>query len=308
MKLLGYNTNRCNFMAAVFSSPHTTSIPVILLSIVGPVLDKIIPMPASMPIDAQRRGYLYIVLNSIFSNIWKWSGGFYLIQPEEEELVSNKKIDDLIIQEKVALSKHLNPMPSNAINTTMSFKRFIKEIMNMPLIASFGTIFITMFPTVQEYLTKPDSTMYDGLISVNLMISKSYAFLVMTMLGLSLSDSITFHPSPETKKKIIFKGYDIFWICLAKLVIMPLLTAPIIIYLFKYILHADDIMLFLYLFMAAAPSAINMIVICTLKGAYMESISMMMMVMYGFAMITMTLGVTAIIGVIGYLNNVSIIA
>ena len=130
----------------------------------------------------------------------------------------------------------------------------------------------------------------------------------MTMLGLSLSDSITFHPSPETKKKIIFKGYDIFWICLAKLVIMPLLAAPIIIYLFKYILHADDIMLFLYLFMAAAPSAINMIVICTLKGAYMESISMMMMVMYGFAMITMTLGVTAIIGVIGYLNNASIIA
>ena len=51
-----------------------------------------------------------------------------------------------------------------------------------------------------------------------------------------------------------------------------------------------------------------MIVICTLKGAYMESISMMMMVMYGFAMITMTLGVTVIIGVIGYLNNASIIA
>ena len=128
----------------------------------------------------------------------------------------------------------------------------------------------------------------------------------MTMLGLSLSDSITLSPNPETKKKIIFKGYDIIWICLGKLVLMPLLTAPIIIYLFKYILHADDIMLFLYLFMSAAPSAINMIVICTLKEAYMESISMMMMVMYGIAMITMTLGVTVIIGIIGYLNNVNI--
>ena len=58
--------------------------------------------------------------------------------------------------------------------------------------------------------------------------------------------------------------------------------------------------------MSAAPSAINMIVICTLKEAYMESISMMMMVMYGIAMITMTLGVTVIIGIIGYLNNVNI--
>ena len=45
---------------------------------------------------------------------------------------------------------------------------------------------------------------------------------------------------------------------------------------------------------------------CTLKEAYMESISMMMMVMYGIAMITMTLGVTGIIGIIGYLNNVNI--
>ena len=307
MKLLGYNNNRCNFMAAVFSSPHTTSIPVILLSIIGPVLDKIIPIPLSMPVNGQRRGYLYIILNSIFSNIWKWSGGFYLIQPEDEDLNSNKKVDDLIIQEKIALSKHINPMSSNAnANTTMSFKRFIKEIINMPVIASFGTIFITMFPSIQEYLTRPDSTMYNSLISVNVMISKSYAFLVMTMLGLSLSDSITLSPNPETKKKIIFKGYDIIWICLGKLVLMPLLTAPIIIYLFKYILHADDIMLFLYLFMSAAPSAINMIVICTLKEAYMESISMMMMVMYGIAMITMTLGVTVIIGIIGYLNNVNI--
>ena len=55
----------------------------------------------------------------------------------------------------------------------------------------------------------------------------------MTMLGLSLSDSITLSPNPETKKKIIFKGYDIIWICLGKLVLMPLLTAPIIIYLLK---------------------------------------------------------------------------
>ena len=127
MKLLGYNNNRCNFMAAVFSSPHTTSIPVILLSIIGPVLDKIIPIPASMPVDAQRRGYLYIILNSIFSNIWKWSGGFYLIQPEEEEIISDKKVDDLIIQEKAVLSKHLNPITNNNVNTTMSFKRFIKD-------------------------------------------------------------------------------------------------------------------------------------------------------------------------------------
>jgi hypothetical protein len=58
--------------------------------------------------------------------------------------------------------------------------------------------------------------------------------------------------------------------------------------------------------MSSAPSAINMIVICTLKGAYMESISMLMVVMYACAMITMTLSVTITIVVIANLNNVII--
>ena len=86
MKLLGYNENRCKFLGAVYSSPHTTSIPVILLSIIGTVLDKITMMPQNMMIDSQRRGFLYIILNSIFSNIWRWSGGYYLIKPEQSEL------------------------------------------------------------------------------------------------------------------------------------------------------------------------------------------------------------------------------
>ena len=138
------------------------------------------------------------------------------------------------------------------------------------------------------------------------MISKGYAFFVMLLLGLSLADSITFNISDEIKEKLIFKGFDVLWVCLAKLVLMPIISFPILIYLFKYLLHADDVMLFLFLFMSSAPSAINMIVICTLKGAYMESISMLMVVMYACAMITMTLSVTITIVVIANLNNVII--
>lgn len=295
MKVLGYNHNRCNFLGAVFSSPHTTSIPVILLTIIGPVLDKIIPIPLAMPVDAQKRGYLYIILNSIFSNIWKWSGGFYLIQPENENAEADSQ--KLIVG---------NSRDTTNSNNKMSLTKFFREIINMPVIASFVSILITMCPPLQNYLTKPGSTMYNSLLSVNMMVGKSYAFFVMIMLGLSLSDSITIHPNREVTKKNIFKGFDLLWISLVKLVVMPLVTAPFIIYLFKYVLHSDDIMLFLFLFMSAAPGAINIIVICTLKGAYMESISMLMMVMYGLSMITMTLGVAMIIGVIGYLNNVPI--
>ena len=37
----------------------------------------------------------------------------------------------------------------------------------------------------------------------NLKVGKAYSFLVMILLGLSLADSITFHPTEEVKKKIL---------------------------------------------------------------------------------------------------------
>lgn len=285
MKLLGYTENQSKFLGSIFSSPHTTSIPVILLSIIGPVLDKIIPIPKSFPINAQKRGYLYIILNSIFSNIWRWSGGYYLIQREDTLYKGSKK--DYILATN-------NPKKNNEMN----FKNFLNEVLNMPVIASIFSLLITMCPPLQRYFSTPGTLGNVFIFEASTLISKSYAFFIMLMLGLSLSDFITLHPSEETKKKIIFKGLDMVWISLIKLVIMPLVTGYLLIYIFHHLLKVDDVMLFLFLFMSAAPSAINMIVICTLKEAYVESISMLMVVMYGISIITMTLGVTWIISII----------
>ena len=41
-------------------------------------------MSTNISFNNERRAFLYIILNSIFSNIWKWSGCYYLIEPEEE--------------------------------------------------------------------------------------------------------------------------------------------------------------------------------------------------------------------------------
>ena len=58
---------------------------------------------------------------------------------------------------------------------------------------------------------------------------------------------------------------------------MPIITAPIIIYLFRNIFHSDDVLTFNYLFLGAAPPAINIIVICAYKGAFTKEISSIMM-------------------------------
>ncbi len=172
----------------------------------------------------------------------------------------------------------------------------------MPIIICGVSLFITMIPPLQNFLIKPGGIMVSSLISVNNMIGKSYGCLVMMMLGISLAKCINFGNESETKS--FFKTKDLIIMSLIKLIVIPLISFPFIIYIFKNILHADDVMLFLFLFMALAPSAINMIVICTVKGAYEDDIAMLMVIQYAISIITLTLGTTIIIYLIGNLNHV----
>ena len=306
MKLLGYNSSQCRFIGAIYSSPHTTSIPVILVTIIGPVLDEFIPIPTNMPVNSERRAFLYIILNSIFSNIWKWSGCYYLIEPEENENDKNdilgleKKNDDLVISDESTIDK--TNIKKKKDDDEFTFEKFISKVINMPIIICGVSLFITMIPPLQNFLIKPGGIMVSSLISVNNMIGKSYGCLVMMMLGISLAKCINFGNESETKS--FFKTKDLIIMSLIKLIVIPLISFPFIIYIFKNILHADDVMLFLFLFMALAPSAINMIVICTVKGAYEDDIAMLMVIQYAISIITLTLGTTIIIYLIGNLNHV----
>jgi len=295
MKLLGYTEKQSRFVGVIYSSPHTTSIPVILVGIIGPVLDKLTTIPAEIQLNAEQRAYLYIILNSIFANIWKWSGCYYLIQPEEEneennqELISYKKFDEN------------NKIESNK-SEEFNFNQFFKKIINVPLISCIITLFITMFPSFQNMFNDPAGILNSSLVSVNIMVSKSYGFLVIFMLGITLYNTLS--NSSENNNKNFLKGWFLILVTLIKLVIMPLIAFPIIIYIFKYLIKGDDIMLFLFLFMAQAPSAINMVVICTLKNAYEETLSMMMVAQYCISIISLTIGTSLVLYIIGNLNGV----
>ena len=67
-KILGYKNQR-NFLGAVFSAPHNTSIYVILIQIIGPFLDTIFPQNPHLVGDSEKRGFLFVVINSIVANI-----------------------------------------------------------------------------------------------------------------------------------------------------------------------------------------------------------------------------------------------
>ena len=301
-KILKLDVRQHNFLGAVFSTPHNTSIYVILIQVIGPFLDTIFPKNPNLVGDSEKRGLLFVVINSIVANIWKWSCCYYLIEPDEEE-------EDLEENLNAPLLKDNNEQVQNQIvekkpkYKEKTFKDILKSVINMPLIASIFSLCLTFSPSLQRLFITPKAILRETIIDVNMTVSKAYSFIVIFILGLSIADNVHF-PGEEVKKigKNFLNASILFWLTLVKLVIMPILTTPVIIYLFRNVFHSDDVLTFNYLFLGAAPPAINIIVICAYKNAFVNEISSLMIVMYAAAIITLTLNITGFLYILGMLN------
>ena len=301
-RILKLDKNQHNFLGAVFSTPHNTSIYVILIQIIGPFLDTIFPKNPQLVGDSEKRGLLFVVINSIVANIWKWSCCYALIEPDEEEDDLEENINSPLLKdndEKIQ-NQIVEKKPKYKEKT---FKDILKSVINMPLIASIFSLCITFSPSFQRLFITPKALLRDTIIDVNMTVSKAYSFIVIFILGLSIADNVHF-PGEEIKKvsKNFLTGMTLFWLSLVKLIIMPILTTPVIIYLFRNIFHSDDVLTFNYLFLGAAPPAINIIVICAYKNAFVNEIASIMIVMYTAAIITLTVNVTLFLYILGMLN------
>jgi len=301
-RILGLNKKKRDFLGAVFSTPHNTSIYVILIQVIGPFLDTIFPRNPNMVGDSKKRGLLYVVINSIVANIWKWSCCYLLIEPEDEEDELESDINSPLLKDNDE-ERNIQIVEKKPKYKEKTLKDILKSVCNMPLIASLFSLCITFSPDLQRLFITPKAFLRKTIIDVNMTVAKAYSFLVIFILGLSIADNVHL-PGEEVKKlgKNFLNSSIIFWLSIVKLVIMPILTAPIIIFIFRNLFHADDVLTFNYLFLGAAPPAINIIVICAYKNAFVNEISSIMIVMYTAAIITLTLNITGYLYILGMLN------
>ena len=301
-RILKLDVNQRNFLGAVFSTPHNTSIYVILIQVIGPFLDTIFPKNPNLVGDSKKRGLLFVVINSIVANIWKWSCCYALIEPDDEEEDLEENINSPLLKDNDEKIQN-QIVEKNPKYKEKTFKDILKSVVNVPLIASIFSLCITFSPSLQKLFITPKSILRDTIIDVNMTVSKAYSFIVIFILGLSIADNVHF-PGEEVKKigKNFLNASIIFWLTVVKLVVMPILTTPVIIYLFRNIFHSDDVLTFNYLFLGAAPPAINIIVICAYKNAFVNEISSIMVVMYTAAIITLTVNITVFLYILGMLN------
>ena len=299
-KIYGLTKKQHDFIGVVCSSPHNTSIYVILIQVIGPFMDQIIPRPKNLVGDSEKRGLLYVVINSIASNIWKWSVCYMLIEPEDENEDEMDTIDTPLLRGSENDNNQLVEKKPK-----YQEKNIFKSIVNMPLITSMFTLLLTCYPALQRAFITPKSFLRETILKVNMTVSKAYSFIVIFMLGLSIAENVNCFKTKESDKKTkesFMTSPMIFWLCLVKLVVMPLIFTPIILYVFRRILYADDVMTFNMLFLGAAPSAINIIVICTFKNAFVNEISSIMIAMYTTSIVTLTVSIAIFLYILGSLN------
>jgi predicted permease len=300
VKILKLNKTQQNFLGALFSTPHNTSIYVILIQVIGPFLDTIFPRNPHMVGNSVKRGLLYVIINSIVANVWKWSMCYYLIEPDDEVDDSEDDKQYSLLSDKDEPNNKIEIKPKYKPKT---FNEILKSVINMPLIASLLSLGITFIPRLQLLFITPKSILAETVMDVSKTVSKAYSFLVIFILGLSISDNVHLpHETVQNVGKNFLNKTIIFWLTLVKLIIMPIITTPVIIYIFRNIFHSDDVLTFNYLFLGAAPPAINIIVICAYKGAFTKEISSIMIVMYTAAIITLTLNITGFLYILGMLN------
>jgi predicted permease len=283
-KVLGSSSNEASFFCGIMSALHTTSLPVILMEVLQENLDQIKYVNSDGTVTSSRnRGMLYIVLNSIFANIWRWGVSYNMINPEEEDEATREKKDQLLCDD----NEKKKPLPKSK-----SCGEIIIEMINVPIVISILSIVLCYITPVREAFIVPGSLLNKTLLSVNSIISRGYNLMVILILGLNIANLLLEKDDKKKKyKEPEISSWKLGFTTFMKLFVHPLVGTPVLLYLFHTGFMTDGVLVFLYLFMLAAPNAINIIVVCSIKNTREKATAMMIMVQYIVSVVTLTLGI-----------------
>jgi predicted permease len=284
-KVLGSNSNETQFFCGIMSALHTTSLPVILMEVLQENLDQIKYVNSDGTVTSSRnRGMLYIVLNSIFANIWRWGVSYNLINQEEEDEAALAKKDLLLSDDHEQEKKNKTPK-------SKSCGEIIIEMINVPIVISLVSILLCYISPVRDAFIIPGSILNKTILSVNKIISRGYNIMVMLILGLNIANLLFEKEDKKKYKEPEISNWKLGITTFMKLFIHPMVGTPVLLYLYHTGFFTDGVLIFLYLFMLAAPNAINIIVVCSIKNTREKATAMMIMVQYIVSIVTLTLGI-----------------
>ncbi len=320
-KCIGNNKKQTLFLTAAFSTSDHLLFIIILCQIIGPYIDSIQPVQPG-ELTADKRALMYIALITVIMSFWKWTICYYMVQKEPTKEDKEKILQEREMQifenndENEEEAGEYTKLVDNKIKSVPEKLPDLDEIepltwkslLNIPICTCLVTLIFVFIPPVQNYFNTNGTLANVTLISVNILVGKTYGFLCMFMLGLFISETLHWNSLRLRPKENQFMTVaDMIWITSLKLILMPLIVLPILILFFHYLMKPDIALIYVFFILAASPFDINMNVICGYKNAYIETCALINTVMFIVSVLTYMLQSTLGIYTLGYISNVVVV-
>jgi len=141
---------------------NSTSMQLIYVETLGGLLAKMINVSET---EAKSRGYVIVLIYTIFVNFLRWSIGYNLMKPDKNYLpiqIPNRTVEEVVQvtdSNKIKFDDIRNPDE----NKSPCFK-ILKEGMNMPFLAGIFAMVISSIPKVNTFFSDKNSFGYKLLV------------------------------------------------------------------------------------------------------------------------------------------------
>lgn len=204
---------------------NSTSIQLIYVDSLGSILSK---MTGTSEKEAKTKGYVIVLIYTIFVNFLRWSIGYNIMKPNNDdvdeeddpnrsnnqniiEYSPNMKDDNKKNDSVFEFNGHKDDKTDTSIRVITKLTgtnreggglmKLIKEGINMPFIAGVVAISLSSLPYIGPYLKDPDSIAYKLIVESCDAVGKCASTFVILILGLNMSISLRENTSSDRLDK-----------------------------------------------------------------------------------------------------------
>ncbi|CAG8483561.1 4982_t:CDS:2 [Ambispora leptoticha] len=216
------------------------------------------------PENAFARGVSYALLNTLLSNILRFSLGTWLLKKEED--IADEEQINTENTPLLSSSSHQTPNTpfSNLINK-------IKGFMNAPLYAALIAIIVGTIPTIRSLFFGESAILYTVITRPVQYIGEIAIPFTILLLGAQLNNI-----SPHKSRELL---PIISYIMTCRFIIMPIIGISLVVLTRGW--YFDDPMLWFVMMLATSgPTAINTMNVAQITGSFQEEVAALLAYSY----------------------------
>ncbi|CAG8435926.1 8603_t:CDS:2 [Ambispora gerdemannii] len=280
-KILRFSCSQINLVVNGIIFNNIQSVPIGLIQSMAATnaIQFLFENDRDTPEKTVARGISYALLNALFANILRFSLGTWLLQKGhtdevlvnvEEASQTNHTINSIANENTPLMRGQETLLSSSIYKWTENIYFSIKEFMNFPLLSAILAIMIGTIPQLKQLFF--ESQLFYQLITRPIEYIGNIAIpMTLLILGSQMNNLST-----SQNREVLL---PISFIMLCRLIVMPIIGIILVIATRSWYFE-DPMLWFVLMVSASGPTAINLLNIAQMVGAFEQEISALLVYSY----------------------------